>query len=67
MNPIKFTFSMEENYITINLMHSSLIEKNVVEFKVNVIDNNNTTEVVTIINEQVKNKSIYKRHVPITV
>jgi vancomycin resistance protein VanW len=68
MNPIKFTFSMEENYITINLMHSSLIEKNVVEFKVNVIDNNNnTTEVVTIINEQVKNKSIYKRHVPNTL
>jgi hypothetical protein len=58
---------MEENYITINLMHSSLIEKNVVEFKVNVIDNNNTTEVVTIISEQVKNKSIYKRHVPNTV
>ncbi len=63
MSPIKFTFSMEENYITINLMHSSLIEKNVIEFKENVIDNN-TTEVITIISKQVKNKSIYKRHVP---
>ncbi len=58
-SPIKFTFSIEENYITINLMHSSLIENNVVEFNENSIDNN-TTEVVTIINKQIKNKSIYR-------
>ena len=35
-------------------MHSDLIEKNIVEFKENKI-NENTTEVVTIINKQVKN------------
>ncbi|MCP4456604.1 MAG: VanW family protein [Cytophagales bacterium] len=63
MSPIKFNVSMDENYIAIKLMHTCLIEKNIVEFKEKVLENN-TTEVVTIFNKQVKNISIYKRHVP---
>lgn len=63
-SPIKFNFSMDTNYITIELKHSVFIEKNSVEFKERIIEDN-TTEVITLINRQVKNRSIYRRHVAI--
>ena len=66
MSSIKFTFSMEENFLTINLMHSGLIEKNAVEFKEKTIDKN-TIEIVTLVSQRVTNKSTYKRSVPQTV
>ena len=66
MSSIKFTFSMEENFLTINLMHSGLIEKNAVEFKEKTIDKN-TIEIVTLVSQQVTNKSTYKKPVPHTV
>ena len=65
-HPIKFTFLMEENHITIQLNHSSLIENNKVDFKENILDDNRI-EVVTIINQEKKGKSIYKRYVPNTI
>lgn len=61
--PIRFKFSIVENYLIINLMHSGLIIKNKVEFKENEIDKE-TVEVDTLINNEVVNKSKYKRHVP---
>jgi vancomycin resistance protein VanW len=61
--PIKFEFSIVENDIIINLMSSDLIKKNKVEFKENKIDET-FIEVETIINNEVVNKSKYKRHVP---
>ena len=64
--PIKFTFSMEKNYITINLNNLSLIKKKVVEFKEKFIDKE-TIEVATIIGQKVINKSTYKRHLPNTI
>jgi vancomycin resistance protein VanW len=66
MSSIKFTFSMEENFLTINLMHSGLIKKNAVEFKEKTIDKN-TIEIVTLVSQRVTNKSTYKRSVPQTV
>jgi len=66
MSSIKFTFSMEENFLTINLMHSGLIKKNAVEFKEKTIDKN-TIEIVTLVSQQVTNKSTYKKPVPHTV
>lgn len=60
--PIRFNFSIVENYLIINLMHSSLIKKNKVEFKEKEIDKE-TVEVDTLINNEVVNKSKYKRHV----
>lgn len=44
-------------------MHASLIEKSQVEFKQYEIDNA-VVEVVTTINDEIVNKSKYKRHVP---
>jgi vancomycin resistance protein VanW len=66
MCSIKFTFTMEENFLTINLMHSGLLEKNDVEFKEKTIDKNRI-EIVTLVSQQVTNKSTYKRPVPQTV
>jgi vancomycin resistance protein VanW len=60
---MKFTFSMDQNFLIINLMHSSLIEINDVAFQEKIIDKN-TIEITTIINQQVTNKSTYKRYVP---
>lgn len=61
--PIRFRFSISGNNIIINLMHASLIEKSQVEFKQYEIDNA-VVEVVTTINDEIVNKSKYKRHVP---
>ena len=54
---------IEEKYLIINLMHSSLIKKNKVEFRENEIDKE-TVEVDTLINNELVNKSKYKRLVP---
>jgi hypothetical protein len=62
-DPIRFSFLIEEKYLIINLMHSSLIKKNKVEFRENEIDKE-TVEVDTLINNELVNKSKYKRLVP---
>lgn len=61
--PIRFSFSIVGNNIEINLMHTSLLDKNKVEFKQNEIDDT-FLEVVTVINNEIVNKSKYKRYVP---
>ena len=45
------------------MTHADLIEMNKVEFIKSKIDNA-IAEVVTVINEEIVNKSKYKRHVP---
>jgi vancomycin resistance protein VanW len=62
-SPIRFRFSIKSNNIIIILMHAGLIETNKVEFKHSKVDNA-IVEVVTVINEEIVNKSKYKRHVP---
>ena len=59
-SPIKFTFSIEKDFITIYLNHSSLIKKKDVEFIEKTIDKE-TIEVATIIDQKVINNSTYKR------
>ncbi len=58
-SPIRFSFSID-NKIKINLMHSSIFQKNKVEFKQNDIDKT-CVEAVTIINNKIVNKSKYKK------
>lgn len=62
-SPIKFNFSIEGHNIKIMMLHSSLIGRNVVEFKKN-ITYDDTIEIITIINNQIFNKSTYKKHSP---
>ncbi len=65
-HPIKFTFSIDEKYITIELQHSSPIENNIIEFKESVVENNRL-EVITLVNNQEINRSVYKKYMPIPV
>lgn len=61
--PIRFSFLIEEKYLIINLMHSSLIKNNKVEFRENEMDKE-TVEVDTLINNELVNRSKYRRLVP---
>ncbi len=59
-SPIRFSFSIIGNNIKINLMHAGSLRKNKVKFKQKEIDNT-LVEAVTIINNEIVNKSKYKR------
>ena len=62
-SPIKFNFSIEGHKIKIMMFHSSLIGRNVVEFKKNN-RYDDTIEISTIINNQIFNNSTYKKYSP---
>ncbi len=62
-SPIRFNFSISENNIKITLMHATLFDKNKVEFKQKKVADN-YVEVLTIVNNKIVDKAVYKKHVP---
>lgn len=62
-SPIKFNFSIEGHNIKIMMLHSSLIGRNVVEFKKNT-RSDDKIEITTLINNQIFNNSTYKKYSP---
>lgn len=60
--PIQFTFLLSDKELTIRLNCTEIIEKNMIEFEQKVI-NEKEIEVATLVNQKIKDKSIYKRYI----